>query len=147
MPLNLGETDTAKRPLNIPLESGEPSKVAKISEGREDAEGSDKEAQQHELLEQGAHGMSQNPRLQRYLLAVEYIGTGFFGSQKQPNCRTVAGVLEDTGVHALSNVFHVDVERISKRRPNEVLPPHEPGVVRRAVNHFLQVLFYFLNDL
>ncbi|KAL0918938.1 hypothetical protein M5K25_010988 [Dendrobium thyrsiflorum] len=93
MPLTL-ETDTAKRPLDIPLELGEPSKVAKISEGGEDAEGSDKEAQQHELLEQETHGMSQNPRLQRYLVAVEYIGTRFFGSQKQPNCRTVAGVLE-----------------------------------------------------
>ncbi|KAG0476600.1 hypothetical protein HPP92_013441 [Vanilla planifolia] len=101
--------------------------------------------------------MIQNFRLQRYLIAVEYIGTRFFGSQKQPNCRTVAGTLEeafhkfigqpvsvvcssrtDVGVHALSNVFHVDVERINKRKPNEVLPPHEPAVVRRAVNHFLQ---------
>ncbi|XP_040385553.1 tRNA pseudouridine synthase A isoform X2 [Oryza brachyantha] len=44
----------------------------------------------------------------------------------------------DAGVHALSNVCHVDVERISKRKPGEVLPPHEPGVVKRAVNHFLQ---------
>ncbi|KAG0478257.1 hypothetical protein HPP92_012976 [Vanilla planifolia] len=101
--------------------------------------------------------MIQNFRLQRYLIAVEYIGTRFFGSQKQPNCRTVAGTLQeafhkfigqpvsvvcssrtDVGVHALSNVFHVDVERINKRKPNEVLPPHEPAVVRRAVNHFLQ---------
>lgn len=41
-------------------------------------------------------------------------------------------------MHALSNVCHVDVERISKRKPGEVLPPHEPAVVRRAVNHFLQ---------
>ncbi|KAM0947508.1 putative tRNA pseudouridine(38-40) synthase [Dioscorea sansibarensis] len=96
------------------------------------------------------------PRMQRYLVAVEYIGTRFSGSQKQPNCRTVVGTLEeafckfigqpvsiycssrtDAGVHALSNVCHVDVERISKRKPGEVLPPHEPGVVRRAVNHFL----------
>ncbi|KAJ0969780.1 hypothetical protein J5N97_022657 [Dioscorea zingiberensis] len=98
-----------------------------------------------------------NPRMQRYLVAVEYIGTRFSGSQKQPNCRTVIGVLEeafrkfvgqpvsiycssrtDAGVHALSNVCHVDLERISKRKPGEVLAPHEPGVVRRAVNHFLQ---------
>ncbi|OQU78889.1 hypothetical protein SORBI_3008G068100 [Sorghum bicolor] len=43
----------------------------------------------------------------------------------------------DAGVHALSNVCHVDVERISKRKPGEVLTPHEPGVVKRAVNHFL----------
>ncbi|KAF5184171.1 tRNA pseudouridine synthase A [Thalictrum thalictroides] len=102
--------------------------------------------------------MSQNPRIQRYLIAVEYIGTRFSGSQKQKaECRTVVGVLEeafhkfigqpvsvscssrtDAGVHALSNVCHVDVERISKRKPGEVLPAHEPGVVRRAVNHFLQ---------
>ncbi|KAK9114271.1 hypothetical protein Syun_021068 [Stephania yunnanensis] len=102
--------------------------------------------------------MNQNPRLQRYLVAIEYIGTRFSGSQKQqPNCRTVVGVLEeafhkfigqpvsvfcssrtDAGVHALSNVCHVDIERISKRKPGELLPPHEPGVVRRAVNHFLQ---------
>ncbi|CAN6458415.1 unnamed protein product [Victoria cruziana] len=94
---------------------------------------------------------------QRYLVAVEYIGTRFSGSQKQLHCRTVEGVLEDAfqkfigqpvsisfssrtdvGVHALSNTFHVDVERISKRKPGEVLPPHEPGIVRRAVNHFLQ---------
>ncbi|CAL4903835.1 unnamed protein product [Urochloa decumbens] len=100
---------------------------------------------------------ARNPRAQRYLVAVEYIGTRFSGSQQQPNQRTVVGVLEeafhkfigqpvsifcssrtDAGVHALSNVCHVDVERISKRKPGEVLTPHEPGVVKRAVNHFLQ---------
>ncbi|MFS7970168.1 putative tRNA pseudouridine(38-40) synthase [Helianthus anomalus] len=54
---------------------------------------------------------------------------------------------QDAGVHALSNVCHVDVERISKRKPREVcrtyvehgsLPPHEPSVVKKAVNRFLQ---------
>uniref|UniRef100_A0A0E0MKI9 tRNA pseudouridine synthase n=1 Tax=Oryza punctata TaxID=4537 RepID=A0A0E0MKI9_ORYPU len=63
---------------------------------------------------------ARNPRAQRYLVAVEYIGTRFSGSQQQLNQRTVVGVLEDTGVHALSNVCHVDVERISKRKPGEV---------------------------
>ncbi|XP_038877867.1 tRNA pseudouridine synthase A isoform X2 [Benincasa hispida] len=107
--------------------------------------------------EEEAETMNRNPGIQRYLVAVEYIGTRFSGSQQQPNCRTVVGALEeafqkfigqpvsvfcssrtDAGVHALSNVCHVDVERISKRKPGEVLPPHEPGVVHRAVNHFLQ---------
>ncbi|KAL2575189.1 hypothetical protein AAZV13_16G002300 [Glycine max] len=46
--------------------------------------------------------------------------------------------VQDAGVHALSNVCHVDIQRISKRRPGEVLTPHEPAVVGRAVNHFLQ---------
>ncbi|KAK8522378.1 hypothetical protein V6N12_056089 [Hibiscus sabdariffa] len=66
--------------------------------------------------------ITKTPRIQRYLVAIEYIGTRFSGSQQQPNCRTVVGVLEDAGVgvHALSNVCHVDVERISKRKPGEV---------------------------
>ncbi|MCO5561092.1 hypothetical protein L7F22_014713 [Adiantum nelumboides] len=53
--------------------------------------------------------------------------------ESAPSSRT------DTGVHALRNVCHVDVERVSKRRPGEILPPHEPAVVKRAVNHFLQI--------
>ncbi|KAK7328326.1 hypothetical protein VNO77_22430 [Canavalia gladiata] len=127
-----------------------PSKISKIeypSDGEEEEEEEEKEEQ----------GMSQNPRIQRYLVAIEYIGSRFCGSQKQLNGRTAVGVLEeafskfvgqpvsvscssrtDAGVHALSNVCHVDIQRISKRRPGEVLPPHEPAVVRRAVNHFLQ---------
>ncbi|GAU48859.1 hypothetical protein TSUD_288660 [Trifolium subterraneum] len=71
-------------------------------------------------------------------MAIEYIGTRLCGSQKQLTDRTVVGVLEDAGVHALSNVCHVDIEQISKRKPGEVLQPHEPAVVGRAFNHFLQ---------
>ncbi|XP_043719645.1 tRNA pseudouridine synthase A [Telopea speciosissima] len=134
------------RSLDSDLESPEkPSKIAR-TENSGDVEQSD-----------NSQIMSQNPRIQRYLIAVEYIGTRFSGSQQQLNCRTVVGVLEeafqkfvgkpvsifcssrtDAGVHALSNVCHVDVQRVSKRKPGEVLPPHEPAVVRRAVNHFLQ---------
>ncbi|XP_071736849.1 uncharacterized protein [Rutidosis leptorrhynchoides] len=121
-----------------------PSKIAKITDETEKVEMA-----------------GQNPSfrsIQRYLIAIEYIGTRFSGAQQQaPNCRTVVGVLQnafakfigqpvsifcssrtDAGVHALSNVCHVDVERISKRKPGEVLPPHEPSVVKKAVNHFLQ---------
>lgn len=40
--------------------------------------------------------MNQNPKngIQRYLFAIEYIGTRFSGSQKQLTCRTVVGALE-----------------------------------------------------
>ncbi|MCO5591180.1 hypothetical protein L7F22_045161 [Adiantum nelumboides] len=97
--------------------------------------------------------------MQRYLVTVEYIGSRYLGFQKQKgqDCRTIQSAVEDafskfvgksvesapssrtdTGVHALRNVCHVDVERVSKRRPGEILPPHEPAVVKRAVNHFLQ---------
>ncbi|KAG9456980.1 hypothetical protein H6P81_001488 [Aristolochia fimbriata] len=127
-----------------PPESPRPSKLVKTECSSADP------SNNHEL-------MNSNPRVQRYLVAVEYIGTKFSGMQKQPGGRTIVGVLEDAfhkfvgqpvsvicssrtdaGVHALCNVCHVDVERISKRKPGEVLPPHDAGVVRRALNHFLQ---------
>ncbi|CAK9234579.1 unnamed protein product [Sphagnum troendelagicum] len=95
--------------------------------------------------------------IQRYFITLEYVGTRFLGFQKQKGMRTVQGVLEaafemfvghpvvsaassrtDTGVHATANVCHVDVVRYSKRKPGEVMPPHEPETVKKAVNHFLQ---------
>ncbi|MCI96297.1 tRNA pseudouridine synthase-like 1, partial [Trifolium medium] len=36
----------------------------------------------------------QEHKIQRYLMAIEYIGSRFFGSQKQLTDRTVVGVLE-----------------------------------------------------
>lgn len=130
-----------------------PSKVPRVHDHDHD-EGSEVD-QTESIIGNGT--MSRNPRIQRYLVAVEYNGTRFSGAQQQSNCRTVVGVLQeafhkfigqpvpifcssrtDAGVHALSNVCHVDVERISKRQPGAVLPPHEPEVVKRAVNHFLQ---------
>jgi hypothetical protein len=44
-----------------------------------------------------------NPRAQRYLVAVEYVGTRFSGSQQQPNQRTVVGVLEVRCFFSLSS--------------------------------------------
>ncbi|PIA57763.1 hypothetical protein AQUCO_00600470v1 [Aquilegia coerulea] len=139
----------SKRCISSLLESSCLEKPLKIPKTKEEEE---EEEEEEELMSE------KNPRIQRYLIAIEYIGTRFSGSQKQKaECRTVVGVLEeafhkfigqpvsvscssrtDAGVHALSNVCHVDVERISKRKPGEVLPAHEPGVVRKAVNHFLQ---------
>ncbi|CAH9079558.1 unnamed protein product [Cuscuta europaea] len=174
-------SETSKHSLEQRPESPRrPSKILKVNDDIADS--------YVEEADQSASSMSKkqmnpNPRLQRYLIAIEYIGTRFAGAQQQSNCRTVVGVLEeafkkfigqpvsifcssrtDAGVHALSNVCHVDVERISKRKPDKVqslhaildaiftmgypktvslcfsigLPPHEPEVVKRAVNHFLQ---------
>ncbi|EXB29043.1 tRNA pseudouridine synthase A [Morus notabilis] len=130
-------TEDSKHPLDTDefSSSQRPLKVAKTAEIPSDDK---QEEEQQSGIGPPQKSMSQNPRIQRYLVAIEYVGTRFSGSQQQLNCRTVMGVLEDAGVHALSNVCHVDVERISKRKPGEVLPPHEPAVVKRAVNHFLQ---------
>lgn len=144
--------DNAQPPAQSPdrRSISHPKKPFKIARIDDDDDEEEEEERDRESI------MNQNPRIQRYLVAIEYIGTRFFGCQKQPNCRTVVGALEDAfnkfiggpvsvscssrtdaGVHALSNVCHVDVERISKRKPGEVLLPHEPAVVRKAVNHFL----------
>lgn len=143
-----GSTSQSKHRLDQPSESQQPpAKVARV----------DEEGVERETKRENEESMKTKNAMQRYLVAVEYIGTRFFGSQQQLNQRTVMGVLQeafhkfvgqpvavfcssrtDAGVHALSNVCHVDVERISKRKPGEVLPPHEASVVRRAVNHFLQ---------
>ncbi|KAL3843669.1 hypothetical protein ACJIZ3_001072 [Penstemon smallii] len=147
---------TPKKSRDQPKDSPQrPTKLAKIN--GEDFSDDEREKEEREVIEKDMNHLPPNPRIQRYLVAIEYIGTKFSGAQQQSTGRTVVGVLEeafhkfigqpvpvfcssrtDAGVHALSNVCHVDVERKSKRKPNEVLPPHEPSVVRRAVNHFLQ---------
>ena len=71
--------------------SQRPSKIAKTAV----EELSDDEEEQQPLQQPPAkEPMSPNSRIQRYLVAIEYIGTRFSGSQKQPNIRTVVGVLE-----------------------------------------------------
>lgn len=77
-----------------PESSQRPSKFAKMNgeDFTDDAEEEDKEEEEErKLIEKN---MNPNPRLQRYLVAIEYIGTRFSGAQQQTNCRTVVGVLE-----------------------------------------------------
>ncbi|KAI4992116.1 tRNA pseudouridine synthase A isoform X1 [Hordeum vulgare subsp. vulgare] len=145
----------SRRPFDPSLaDPSRPSKLQRSSQS--DISPADAEGGEEAGAESEAMAGARLYRAQRYLVAVEYDGTRFSGSQQQPNQRTVVGVLEeafhkfigqpvsifcssrtDAGVHALSNVCHVDVERISKRKPGEVLPPHDPEVVKCAVNHFL----------
>jgi tRNA pseudouridine38-40 synthase len=77
---------------------------------------------------------------------IEYEGTAFAGSQRQPNARTVQGVLEealnrltgervhvrlagrtDAGVHATGQVAHLDLARAVA-----------PETLRNAINHHLR---------
>lgn len=79
------ESDSQKHLLDTQSDSPQrPSKIARADDPGDDEE-------------QGGFAsktMSQNPRVQRYLVAIEYIGTRFSGSQQQLNCRTVTGVLQ-----------------------------------------------------
>lgn len=82
----------------------------------------------------------------RYKIIVEYDGTPYFGFQRQKNQMTVQQAIEeaisswrpdpitihvsgrtDTGVHALGQVIHVDIENVS---------PHK---LLEATNHFLKI--------
>lgn len=80
-PLDTGEFSSSQRPL----------KVAKTAEIPSDDK---QEEEQESGIGPPQKSMSQNPRIQRYLVAIEYVGTRFSGSQQQLNCRTVMGVLE-----------------------------------------------------
>lgn len=83
-------SDNLKHPLDSSTTCQESvervSKVARI-EGF-----SDEEEEQGLVVSESE--LSMNPRVQRYLVAIEYIGTRFFGSQQQPTHRTVVGVLQ-----------------------------------------------------
>lgn len=68
-----------------------PSKISKIEEEEEEEE-----------MNQHHH---HHRKIQRYLVAVEYIGTRFFGFQKQLTDRTVAGVLEVSNNISQSHVM------------------------------------------
>jgi len=62
-------------------------------------------------IDEEEEGMSQNPRngIQRYLVAIEYIGTLFSGSQKQLNVRTVVGALEVTSDHHFISIHNCNL--------------------------------------
>jgi tRNA pseudouridine38-40 synthase len=63
-----------------------PSKISKTLQEEGD---SSEEEEEKEAVDK-----SMKPGLRRYLVAVEYIGTRFCGSQQQLNHRTVVGVLQ-----------------------------------------------------
>lgn len=85
-------TKNPKQSLNnTPESSQRPLKIQKTVEDQTD---NNTEQNPEEEEVNIPKPMNQNPKLQRYLVAIEYMGTRFSGSQKQLNCRTVVGVLE-----------------------------------------------------
>jgi tRNA pseudouridine38-40 synthase len=87
---------SAKRPCD-PSSLSDPTPPAKLqrsSDPPDPAPGGATEDGEAGRVESEAMAVSRNPRAQRYLVAVEYVGTRFSGSQQQPNQRTVVGVLE-----------------------------------------------------
>lgn len=71
-----------------------PSKISKIEYPNPIVDGEEEEAKT--VIEDQKQEMNQHRKIQRYLVAIEYIGTRFCGSQKQLTDRTVVGVLEVT---------------------------------------------------
>lgn len=85
-------SETCKHSLDQPAESPQrPSKIVKLNDN---IAGNDVEEEEQCASNLSEMRMNPNPRLQRYLVAVEYIGTRFAGAQQQSNGRTVVGVLE-----------------------------------------------------
>lgn len=86
---------STKRPSESCLtDSALPAKVQRSSEPPDPAPAENPNGGEATGVESVAMASARNPRVQRYLVAVEYIGTRFSGSQQQPNQRTVVGVLE-----------------------------------------------------
>lgn len=83
----MGENSKHTLETSSPDSPERPSKVTKTEDFREEHE-------EQQLLNVVEQPMNPNPGVQRYLVAIEYIGSRFSGSQKQPKCRTVVGVLE-----------------------------------------------------
>ena len=107
------------------------------------------------MAESGGTGAAVTGR-QRYKLTVEYDGSSYHGSQRQKDRRSVQEDLEaalaklcprgpapiavfsgrtDAGVHALSNVAHVDIERTDKH--GAPMAPMEEKALLNALNHHL----------
>lgn len=89
--------DTSKLHLDQPFQDRScerPKKIARVEEEEEEEDtvgGEDDEVEGED--QQLQMRVNSNPRIQRYLIAVEYIGTRFSGAQQQSNARTVVDVL------------------------------------------------------
>lgn len=85
-------SDNLKHPLDSTASEESLERLSKVAriEGFSDEE----EAEEQQGLADSESMNPVNPRVQRYLVAIEYIGTRFSGSQQQAKDRTVVGVLQ-----------------------------------------------------
>jgi tRNA pseudouridine38-40 synthase len=100
--------------------------------------------------------------MQRYKLVLQYCGTKYIGWQKQgketKHKRSIQSTLEkavhdfvrtpthvnicgrtDTGVHAVANVAHIDINRLH-RKTGDVREPYSGMQVKNAINHHLKAM-------
>jgi len=84
-------SDNLKHPLDSTASEESLERLSKVAR----IEGfSDEESEEQQGLADLESMNPVNPRVQRYLVAIEYIGTRFSGSQQQAKDRTVVGVLQ-----------------------------------------------------
>lgn len=82
------------------ISSERPQKILKLNQEERHIDEEEKEDEEEEAVRQtdiisAKPNMNRsNPGIQRYLIAIEYIGTRFAGAQQQSNHRTVVGVLQ-----------------------------------------------------
>lgn len=112
-------SDDQSQPLNSdnylldqrPESAEPPSKIPRFDE-EDDWGDEDEEEPKESIVSDGV--MNRNPRIQRYLVAIEYIGTRFSGAQQQSNCRTVVGVLEVKS-YSISSVWFIGKSFIASK--------------------------------
>lgn len=131
-----------------------PSKLAKITESSEGDLLSDDDKQQQPQPQPQPTADShlqlmsaQNPKLQRYLVAIEYIGTRFSGSQKQPNCRTVVGVLEVSLYLMISVLFLILSLTVSKTRGEDGWKSYSINFRNFSTFYSLSFVFLIIHNL
>ncbi|VAI29335.1 unnamed protein product [Triticum turgidum subsp. durum] len=122
----------SKRPFDPSVaDPSPPSKLQRFSQS--DISPADADSGGEAGAESEAMAGARLSRTQRYLVAVEYDGTRFSGSQQQPNQRTVVGVLKTLTLYPNEPAPLFPHKCCRRREKGEeggiFLPDHEPPLL------------------